>query len=183
MTCIVGIVDNDVAYIASDSQITAGSDIESHTYKKIHINKDLVMGISGSFTHVPLVEKIFNSIDADKFLNLRDDVHQMFYAPLAKELSDKAYMRNNNWSGMIAKGNQLIEVSDNHCISQYTVSAIGSGRYAARACLETLRIINSSHEALEKIKLAMTVASNLDIGTDANWYYADTKNLKVKKLE
>jgi ATP-dependent protease HslVU (ClpYQ) peptidase subunit len=182
MTCIVGYIDNGIAYIASDGQITAGYNITTNNYNKIYINKDIIAAFSGTLVPLPALEKVFMNIETEKIIDLKLDIYDGFIAPAKKEIIHREInLKEYSFKILLAKKDQLIEVTEHWCITSYKEkTAIGSGGNYALGALEALSKIKMP--ILEKIKISMEVANSCDAGTNNNFVYADTQCLKLNNL-
>jgi ATP-dependent protease HslVU (ClpYQ) peptidase subunit len=183
MTCIVGYVEKGISYIAADGQISAGHYIVNNNSDKIYINNDIIAAFSGSVYLCDIIEKIFMNINTQDISDFKFDIYNHLILPVKKEIKYREMEEKDiNFSGLLARRDELIEVSHHPSVAPYKEKyATGSGGYYALASLETISKIKKM-PVLEKIKISLEVASSLDTGTNNNWTYADTKNLKIKKL-
>ena len=158
MTCIVGIVDNDIVYIGGDRSISNGENILSLSRPKIIKNGDYIIGYAGSqgvgqLAHImttPVIGKDIEKTLRTSFIKSLKTIIEEFGPSNLTE-------SENHTDFLVGCKGRLFEISTNDwSVSELEYSAVGSGSNIALGSIYTTSLYDLSIK--ERVQIALDSA-------------------------
>ena len=158
MTCIVGIVDNDIVYIGGDRGISNNDNILSLCRPKVAKNGEYIIGYAGSqgvgqLAHImttPVIGKDIEKTLRTSFIKSLKTIIEEFGPSNLTE-------SENHTDFLVGCKGRLFEISTNDwSVSELEYSAVGSGSNIALGSIYTTSLYDLSIK--ERVQIALDSA-------------------------
>lgn len=159
MTCIVGLVQNDVVYVGGDSAGSDGTNLTERADLKVFRNGDFVMGFTSSFRMGQLLAFNFDPPKRDAGTDVMAYMVTYFIDAARKCMKDGGYMRivdsaERGGTFLVGYQGKLFRIQEDFQVSEAALGfdACGSGQEIALGSLWSTRLwsdpVNRLGEAL-----------------------------------
>lgn len=168
MTCIVGLVTEDGAYLGGDSRITQDTSILPGVFEKIFFKNKILFGFCGNYRFGQILkyrldipetkkmdfEEYLNTYFMDSFTNCLEESNYTYKSDGASRIEGDSGL-------LIAYGNEIFTIDPDFCVTRVTkIDALGTGSCYAVGSLETTEGDDLPPE--DRIKIALDVACKYD---------------------
>lgn len=167
MTVIVGLVEGNEAYMASDTRISAGTEIvnvATQDHKIFRIGK-MIVGCTGTFRTIQLIReglKLPTQMESQSDTNYLTLTFAKTVEELYKEYS---VTKDDDKPGfLVGYNSKVYRIFSNWSISQPAYDAIGSGGSVARGGLAASYLLKAKLSPEKRLRLAVAVAAHCDSG-------------------
>lgn len=184
MTCIVGLIENGIAYMGGDSALSMGWTRDTLSMRKIFNVNRFMIGFCGDWRMANIMQHHLNIAPQMKG---ESDEHYVVVALIdnirhtAKEMGQSTIDKNHesiSGSFLVAYKGQLYSIGSDFSVATVTgnLYACGSGAEVALGAMVAL----SSMEPKARIKRALEISAQF-IASVAAPFYVETQQAKKKK--
>lgn len=191
MTCIVGLVENGVAWLGADSCGSNGYDKTIRKDKKIFKLKDTsaIIGYTSSFRMGQLLMYSNNLIDKRDEPNINHEYLVKYFIPnVIKLFEDGGYSTNKSGEKqggefLLAYKDKLYKIESDYQVGEScdNYDACGSGEAYALGSLKTTEDMNMTPK--ERIHKALESASKFSCGVAPPFYIINTNDNEIEIIE
>jgi ATP-dependent protease HslVU (ClpYQ) peptidase subunit len=191
MTCIVGLIENGVAWLGADSCGSNGYDKVIRKDKKIFKLKDTsaIVGYTSSFRMGQLLMYSNNLIDKRDEPNINHEYLVKYFIPnVIKLFEDGGYSRNKSGEKeggefLLAYKDKLYKIESDYQVGEScdNYDACGCGEEYALGSLKTTEDMNMTPK--ERIHKALESASKFSCGVAPPFYIVNTKDNEIEIIE
>ena len=169
MTCIVGLVEDDVIYMGGDSAGVAGWDLRIRVDKKVFVKNDMVFGFTSSFRMGQIIQYNFNIPEHSQGKETMEYLCGDFIDALTKCFKEKGFAKIESeevqggifllgYNGGLYKIEEDFQVG----IIQEKYNACGCGESYAIGALKALEHIEM--KPVQRVETALSIAADYSAG-------------------
>lgn len=168
MTCIVGLVTEEGAYVGGDSRITQDTSILPGVFEKIFFKNKILLGFCGNYRFGQILKYRFDIPELKK-MDFEEYLNTDFMDYFTDCLEDSNYTYKSDGASriegdsglLIAYGNEIFTIDPDFCVTKVTkIDALGTGSCYAVGSLETTEGDDLPPE--DRIKISLDVACKYD---------------------
>jgi len=187
MTCIVGLITKDAAYIGGDTRLTQDSGIINGVFEKVFFKNNLLFGFCGNYRLGQILRYRFSSPDSSK-QNFEEYLNTKFIDALMKCLEKAGHAClgegdipriEGDGSFFIASNREIFTIDPDFCVTKVDeIEALGSGAAYAIGSLETTKDWDVVHPT-SRIQIALEVACKYAAACAPPFVIMDTNGVRI----